>query len=202
MRVMGIDPGTRVVGYGVLDHEGNRFRTVTFGAIRADTKQPRPLRYLQIFEGLAAVIEEHAPQQIAIERIFSGKNPQSAIQIGEGRGLALLAAGRADIPVSEYAATVVKKAVVGTGAGSKGQVQELVRVLLGLDKAPTPRDASDALAIAICHCNRADLGDALEKAGLDRDKLTRSSGGGSRRRGVKGFPPEVAAEIERKLAKG
>lgn len=206
MRVMGIDPGTRVVGYGVLDHVGNRFRTVVFGAIRADTAQARPLRYLQIFDGLVDVMRQHSPDEIAIERIFSGKNPQSAIQIGEGRGLALLAAGQAKIPVSEYAATVVKKAVVGSGAGSKAQVQELVRILLKLDKAPTPRDASDALAIAICHCNRNGVESALKRAGggeLGGARMSESKAGEPRnaggRKALRGFPPEVAAAIERKL---
>lgn len=154
MRVMGIDPGTRVVGFGVVDRVGARLRAVEFGAIRVDTTAATPARYRQIFERLSATIETHRPREIAIESIFSGKSPRSAIKIGEGRGLALLAAGLCDVPVSEYEATVVKKAVVGTGRGTKKQVQELVRVLLGLDEPPRPYDAADALAIAICHVHR------------------------------------------------
>lgn len=154
MRVMGIDPGTRVVGFGIVDRVGTRLRAVEFGAIRVDTEAAVPARYRQIFERLSATIETHRPREIAIESIFSGKSPRSAIKIGEGRGLALLAAGLCDVPVSEYEATVVKKAVVGTGRGTKKQVQELVRVLLDLEEPPRPYDAADALAIAICHVHR------------------------------------------------
>jgi len=166
MRVMGIDPGTRVVGYGVVDHADSSIRPVAFGAIRTDGKRTRPRRYRQIFEGLVAAIETHGPVEVAIEKIFSGKSPQSAIRIGEGRGLALLAAATADLPVSEYDATVVKKAVVGNGRGTKHQVQHLVRILLDLREPPRPLDAADALAIAICHCHRRRLPAVMASRGL------------------------------------
>jgi crossover junction endodeoxyribonuclease RuvC len=154
MRILGIDPGTRVVGYGIVEEARGDLRPVAFGAIRTGRDLPPAQRYLQIFEGLTEVIRRHRPDEVAVEKVFSGKSPQSAIRIGEGRGLALLAAAIEELPVSEYAATVVKKAVVGSGSGSKEQIQELVRRLLGLREAPRPFDASDALAIAICHCHR------------------------------------------------
>ncbi len=154
MRVLGIDPGTRTVGFGVLDHAAGRFRAVTYGAIRVSNSKSRPMRYREIYEGLVEVITESEPDVVSIENVFCGKSPKSAIRIGEGRGLALLAAATRDLPVHEYDATVVKKAVVGTGRGSKEQVQALVRSLLGLSEIPKPHDAADALAIAICHCHR------------------------------------------------
>ena len=156
MRVLGVDPGTRVVGFGVVDHERGGFRPITYGAIRARASTHAG-RYREIYAGLREVIEKHAPGEVAVEKVFTGKSPQSALRIGEGRGLALLAAAMSDLPVSEYAPTLVKKSVVGSGRGSKEQVQEMVRVLLGLREIPTPNDASDALAIAICHCHRREL---------------------------------------------
>ncbi|MBM4083419.1 MAG: crossover junction endodeoxyribonuclease RuvC, partial [Planctomycetes bacterium] len=113
-----------------------------------------PERLRQIFDGLTQVVRKHRPDCVAVEEIFYGKSVKSAIRTGEGRGVALLCAALAKLPVSEYAATVVKKAVVGVGSAHKQQVQEMVRVLLGLRGIPEPEDAADALAIAICHCHR------------------------------------------------
>lgn len=159
MRILGIDPGTQVVGYGIVDASGSELRAVAFGAIRARRTLPHAERYLQIFAGLSEVIREHQPEEVALEKVFSGKNPLAAIRIGEGRGLALLAAASHRLPVSEYAATLVKKAVLGNGSGSKAQVQDLVRRLLGLREVPSPFDAADALALAICHGHRRDRAD-------------------------------------------
>ncbi len=154
MRVMGIDPGTRVAGWGVVDREGSRIKWVAHGVARADEKRPFAERLLQIHTGLSEAIREHSPEWVAIEEVFYGRNVKSAIKIGEGRGVGLLAAAQSGVQVAEYAPTVVKKAVVGNGAAHKTQVQEMVKVILGLAEPPSPADAADALALAICHCHR------------------------------------------------
>ena len=154
MRVMGIDPGTQVAGWGVVERHGSLIKWIGHGAVRAGKSLTFAERLLEIHRGLGAVLSKHAPDWVAIEEVFYGKNVKSAIKIGEGRGVALLSAAQAGVQVAEYAPTVVKKAVVGNGAAHKTQVQEMVRVILGLPEPPSPLDASDALAMAICHCHR------------------------------------------------
>ena len=154
MRVMGIDPGTRVAGWGVVEKRGTRIVWIGHGVAKAKASLPFAERLLTIYNGLAQAIAEHSPVWIAIEGVFYGKSVQSAIKIGEGRGVALLCAAQSGASIAEYAPTVVKKAVVGTGGAQKAQVQEMVRVILGLAELPSPADASDALALAICHCHR------------------------------------------------
>ncbi len=151
---MGIDPGTRVVGYGVVDLVGNQMRPVTHGVIRADMTKDYGARLRSIHDGLAQVIAQHRPDQVAIEEAFYGKNAASALRMGEGRGVAILAAALHDCPLFQYTPAEVKKAVVGNGRAHKEQIQEMVRLLLGLPELPEPEDAADALAVAICHCNR------------------------------------------------
>ena len=154
MRVIGIDPGTRVAGYGVVEARGNSIIPVTFGAIRVKPQDPYALRLLRIFEGLKRVMDEQEPDEVAIEEAFYGKSVSAALRIGESRGVAIIAAGLADRPLFQYSPAEVKKAVVGNGRAHKSQVQEMVRMLLGLSEVPQPEDAADALAVAICHCNR------------------------------------------------
>ncbi|NOZ21642.1 MAG: crossover junction endodeoxyribonuclease RuvC [Planctomycetes bacterium] len=153
VRVLGVDPGTRNVGFGVIDKVGSRLHPVTYGAIAAKAKD-LPERLKQIHDGLAEIIAEHHPDVVAVEEAFYAKSVTSTLRLGEGRGVVLLCAAEAGLPVSEYAPRLVKRAVVGTGAAHKSQVQQMVKSILGLDKAPQPADAADALAIAICHCNR------------------------------------------------
>lgn len=155
MRVMGVDPGTREAGYGVVDAVGSRIVYVDCGALRAPKSTDVPVRLRAIFEGLERVIAEHRPDVVSIEQVFYGKNVASALRMGEGRGVALLAAALHDVPVHEYAPAVVKRAVAGSGRAGKEQIQEMVRILLGLREPPRPDHAADALAMAICHCNRA-----------------------------------------------
>jgi len=159
MRVLGIDPGTRVCGYGVIDVNGAELRTIDFGVVRAAEKKPLPERLSIIHDGLATVIAQHRPDVVAVEGVFHGVNARTAIKIGEGRGVALLAAAAAGLEVAEYSPATVKKAVAGTGRADKNQVQQMVRVELGLRDVPEPDDAADALAIAICHCHRKRLGE-------------------------------------------
>ena len=150
-RILGIDPGLRVTGFGVLDRAGQNISYVTSGCIRTPQGE-LATRLKSILEGLAQVIAECAPEQIAIEKVFVNMNPQSTLLLGQARGTAICAAIMRDIPVSEYTALQVKQAVVGNGHAAKEQVQEMVKRLLQLAGAPSP-DAADALACAICHAH-------------------------------------------------
>jgi len=150
-RILGIDPGLRVTGFGVLDRSGQSISYVTSGCIRTSEGE-LATRLKSILEGLAQVIAECAPEQIAIEKVFVNMNPQSTLLLGQARGTAICAAIMGDIPVSEYTALQVKQAVVGNGHAAKEQVQEMVRRLLKLGGLPGP-DAADALACAICHAH-------------------------------------------------
>lgn len=155
MKVLGIDPGTRVVGYGVVETRGSRLAHVSHGVIRAKLGGAYAERLRSIFEGLTRVLAAEKPDVAAVEEAFHGKSAQSALRMGEGRGVAIVSVAMSSLPLFEYTPAEVKKAVVGNGRAHKSQVQEMVRVLLGLSEAPTPEDAADALAVAICHCNRA-----------------------------------------------
>lgn len=157
MRVLGIDPGTMVTGYGVVDDINGKLSHVTHGTIEGRRKDSFPDRLKLIFDGLNKVIDEYKPDSIALEEVFYGKSVKSAIKIGEARGIAILCTASANIPMAEYAPTVIKRAVVGSGNAQKVQVSEMVKVILALSEAPEKFDASDALAIAICHCHRSKL---------------------------------------------
>jgi crossover junction endodeoxyribonuclease RuvC len=154
-RVLGIDPGSRVTGYGVVEVGASGVAYLASGCIR-----PQSATFVErlgdIYQGVAALIEEYAPDEMAIEEVFLASNPASALKLGQARGVAIAAAVAGGLPVTEYAARSVKQAVVGTGKASKSQVQHMVRVLLRLSGTPAA-DAADALAIAICHVNTARL---------------------------------------------
>ena len=154
MRILGIDPGTLNVGYGIIEPRGNRLLAVSYGVIKASPRQHLHRRLVTIYEGITRLIAESSPTAVAIEEAFYGINAKSALKIGEGRAVAILSAALAGLPVHEYAPTVVKKSVTGNGRAHKTQVQAMVKVLLGLKSIPKPEDAADALAIAICHCHR------------------------------------------------
>jgi len=158
MRVLGVDPGSRLTGYGIIDVERATLRYVASGCI-STARGPFASRLADIFHGVEAVIAEHTPDEFAIEEVFFAKNPQTALKLGHARGVAIAAAVDAGVPVSEYAARSVKQAIVGTGSATKAQVQYMVRALLSLTADPAP-DAADALAVAICHVNTR---------GVDRD---------------------------------
>ncbi|MHC4923257.1 MAG: crossover junction endodeoxyribonuclease RuvC [Planctomycetota bacterium] len=155
MKILGIDPGTRVVGWGVVERSGSALRAVAWGTVRATGNKPMPVRLRKIHDGLRAVIEEHRPDAVGIEEAFFGKSVRSALALGEGRGAAMLAAGLADLDVHQFPPSSVKKAVTGKGNAAKEQVAAMVKVLLGLPEPPTPADAADALAVAICALHRA-----------------------------------------------
>ena len=157
MRVLGVDPGTRIVGYGVVDRHGSRLTHVDHGTIAPGGKPEVPQRLRIIFEGLLDVIDRLKPDVVAVEKAFYGKSVSSSMRIGEGRAVALLAAALRDLPIAEYTPSVVKKAVVGSGSADKSQVGQMIRTLLTLAEVPKSEDASDALAIAVCHSHRADV---------------------------------------------
>jgi crossover junction endodeoxyribonuclease RuvC len=152
VRILGIDPGLRVTGFGVLEKCGQKLVYVTSGCIRTNEKAELPERIRTILEGLSQLIAELRPHQVAVEKVFVNVNPQSTLLLGQARGAAICAAVIGSLPVSEYTALQVKQAVVGNGHAHKDQVQEMVRRLLQLPGEPSP-DAADALACAICHAH-------------------------------------------------
>ncbi|MGE0450396.1 MAG: crossover junction endodeoxyribonuclease RuvC [Vicinamibacterales bacterium] len=151
MRIFGIDPGSERTGYGCVDTDGSRHRMLASGAIKTPAAASFPQKLLTIHAGLAALLSEHRPDCVAIENLFHAANARSALKLGHARGVAMLAAVEAGLPVVEYTPAEVKRAVVGYGRAEKHQVQQMVKLLLGLAVEPTPYDASDALAVAICH---------------------------------------------------
>jgi crossover junction endodeoxyribonuclease RuvC len=151
LRILGIDPGLRVTGFGVLDKVGQQLSYVASGCINTPDGE-LPERLKEILESLGTVIAQHQPQQVAVEKVFVNVNPQSTLMLGQARGAAICAAVLANLPVAEYTALQVKQAVVGNGHADKEQVQQMVQRLLKLSGTPGP-DAADALACAICHAH-------------------------------------------------
>ena len=156
MRVLGIDCGGVYTGYGVVEMDsGGGLVCLTCGAIKLSLRDPLPQRLSRIYDGLGALIVEHRPDEVAIEGIFYALNVKSALLLGQVRGVAMLAAAAAGLDVTEYSPLTIKASVVGYGRAEKQQVQDMVTRLLNLAEAPEPMDASDALAIAICHLHTA-----------------------------------------------
>ncbi len=153
LRVLGVDPGTRLAGWGVVEVRGNAARLVAAGAIRTGAPTLEG-RLVQVRDGLAEAIRAHAPHVVSVERPFFGKNATSALAVGMARGAALIAAAEAGLAVHEYPPATVKKAVVGRGGAAKEQVAAMVRVILGLREIPGPADVTDALAVALAHVHR------------------------------------------------
>ncbi len=153
-RILGIDPGSRITGYGVIDRRGANLGFVACGTIRTGRGRPLAERLVEIYEGLVNVIDLHAPDIAAVEEVFVARNPRSALLLGQARGVAVLAAMKSGIRVYDYSPRVVKQAVAGYGQADKAQVQHMVRALLGLSAMPG-NDAADALAVAICHSNHS-----------------------------------------------
>jgi len=152
--VLGIDPGLRVTGYGLIMQSNADLKVLDYGVFAVDARLPLPERFRRLFDSLQEIIARHAPAEVAIEQPFFAVNVRSAMAIGEARALAVLAAGIAGLPVHQYSPAAIKQSVTGYGRGSKAQVQEMVRLQLGLAEAPEPADAADALATALCHIIR------------------------------------------------
>lgn len=151
---MGIDPGSNVTGYGLINSDGEKDILIESGVIQPNPSDPLPEKLKDIFEGLVKIIKKSRPRQFAIEQAFYSKNAKSALIMGQARGVAILAATKANLPVGEYSPKEVKCAIVGTGGASKSQVQYMVKKLLRLKESPQPVDAADALAVALCHAQR------------------------------------------------
>ena len=162
--VLGVDPGTAITGYGLVWGEGDDLRLVDYGAITTSSDKPLPQRLQEIYRQLTALIQERQPSSAAVEKLFFSRNVRTALSVGQARGVALLAMANAEIPVHEYTPLEVKQAVVGYGRATKEQVQEMVRMLLGLDSVPQPDDAADAIAVAICHIHSARMKDLARSA--------------------------------------
>ena len=151
MRILGIDPGSRITGFAVIEAHGDRLRPCGYGVIRTGSGE-LPERLGAIFEGVGRVIDELVPEALAIESVFLARNAQSALKLGHARGAALCAATRAGLSVYEYAPRAVKLAVVGSGRAEKAQIQHMMRQILQIEEA-LPADAADALAVAVCHAH-------------------------------------------------
>lgn len=156
-RVLGVDPGTSVTGYGVVERKGGGLISVGYGIIASPPRRGMAARLETIYRALGEIIGQYRPDCLSVEGLFFAKNVQSALKLGQARGVALLAAAQAGLPLFEYSPAEIKGAVTGYGAADKGQVQRMVASLLGLDSIPTPPDAADALAVAICHLSAAAL---------------------------------------------
>ncbi len=158
MLVIGIDPGTATTGYGLVREDSlGRLILVDYGVVLTPPKTPMSQRLLQLFRSLQEVLEEHHPDHSAVEKLFFQRNVRTAISVGQGRGVALLALAEAGLPVDEYTPMEIKQAVTGYGGADKRQVQQMVRALLEMNELPQPDDAADALAVAICHLHSARL---------------------------------------------
>lgn len=158
MRVIGIDPGIAITGFGLVDElEDGSLKVVDYGAILTGSSTPLPERLSQLFHSLNELLELHRPDVGAVERLFFQRNVRTAMGVGQARGVALLSLGEARVPFAEYTPLEVKQAVTGYGAADKLQVQHMIRALLCLDEIPKPDDAADALAVAVCHHHSARL---------------------------------------------
>lgn len=179
LRVLGIDPGSTVTGWGIVETKGTTLHHITHGCIRTQAQESLPQRLGKIFTELTRIIKEHQPHVAAVEEIFISINVQSALKLGHARGVAIAAANNQGLPIHEYSALQVKKSVVGYGHAEKQQMQEMTRILLCMAKK-APQDAADALGVAICHINH-----------MPTQKLRQSA----RSQTSKTSPPRVSTKI-------
>lgn len=165
MKVMGIDPGVATTGFAVVERESGRLHPHAVGAIKTPSGERQEQRLFSLHADLSSIVSEHRPDAVAIERVFFNANVRTAMSVGQGAGVALLAAAQHGVAVTDYTPTEVKLAVAGTGSADKKQVGEMVAAILGLDEPPSPPDAADACALAICHLNRSGLSRSIDPAG-------------------------------------
>ena len=163
MRVLGIDPGSETLGWGIVEGSGLKYAAVDFGVVKSNPRHPFSKRLANIYDGVSAVIESFQPDVVSIEEAFYAVNVKVALKLGQVRGVLLLLGEQRGLEIAEYAPRLIKQTVVGYGNAEKHQVQEMVKVLLRLKSIPTPHDAADALAIAICHFHHAGV-----RARIDR----------------------------------
>ena len=153
MRILGIDPGYAIVGYGVIDYQNTRFSVADYGAILTEAGTPFNERLEQIYDETCAIMQKWKPEAMAIEKLFYNTNAKTVIDVGQARGVLVLAAQKNGLDIAEYTPLQVKQSVVGYGRAEKKQVQEMTKLILNLEKIPKPDDTADALAIAICHAH-------------------------------------------------
>ena len=166
MRVLGLDPGSETLGWGVVEGSGLKYALVDFGTVKSSPKERFSKRLLKIGEGVQAVIEKFQPDAVSVEEAFYATNVKVALKLGQVRGVVLLLGEKAGLQISEFSPRLIKQTIVGYGNAEKHQVQEMVRVLLKLKTVPQPHDAADALAIAICHFHHAGVQDKIRIAKL------------------------------------
>ncbi len=194
MIVLGIDPGTASLGYGIVDRTGPRLRAVDYGVLQTSPDLAMPERLLAIYRFVTDLVELHDPDIVGIERLFFSNNAQTALAVGQARGVVLLAAAQRDIPVREATPNEVKTAIAGYGAADKEQVQRMVQLVLGLSERPTPDDAADALAVSIWVANTERNGAPASSATLDRAAVAPI------RRGETGYDRAVREALRREQA--
>lgn len=161
MIIMGIDPGFAITGYGVVKYDGNKFSVLDYGAITTAASMELSQRLLVLFNDLETLIDRYKPDAISIEELFFNKNIKTALTVGHGRGVAVLAAAKSGVDIFEYTPLQVKQSVVGYGRAEKAQIQQMVKAMLNLKAVPKPDDVADALAVAICHGNSYRMGAIL-----------------------------------------
>lgn len=166
MRIIGIDPGYAIVGIGVVDYIGNKFRTLEYGAITTPAGMPTVDRLKKIYDELTMYIGKYRPDAVAVEELFFNSNQKTAINVAQARGVILVALRNNDVPVYEYTPLQVKQSVTGYGRAQKAQIQQMVKTLLGLNVIPKPDDAADALALAICHAHSNKMNNLLGLNGV------------------------------------
>ncbi|HPO04118.1 MAG TPA: crossover junction endodeoxyribonuclease RuvC [Bacillota bacterium] len=178
MRIMGIDPGFAIVGYGIVDMEGSRFTACSYGAITTDKDMDMPDRLKHIYCRLMEIIDEYRPETVAIEELFFNKNAKTAITVGQARGVAVLACANSGLEIFEYTPLQIKQGLIGFGRAEKEQVQFMVKAILHLSEMPKQDDTADALAAAICHGNSSTCLRRI-KGGIGRNAGKRKNGGTS-----------------------
>ncbi|WP_281889006.1 crossover junction endodeoxyribonuclease RuvC [Paenibacillus sp. YYML68] len=164
MRVLGIDPGIAIVGFGFIDKEGHKLTPVQYGSIQTEAHTDDAFRLKQVYEAMVQLIDKYKPDAVAIEKLFFNRNVTTALTVGQARGVLMLAAVQKGLPIGEYTPLQVKQAIVGYGKAEKKQVQEMVKMFLKLSAVPKPDDVADALAVAICHAHSSGLLDKMNGA--------------------------------------
>lgn len=164
MRIIGIDPGIAITGYGIIDKHANSFKPIAYGKVTTEAGQDTCRRLLSVYNDLIRIFHEYKPQCAAVEELFFNKNAKTAMVIGQARGVAILAAANAGLEIFEYTPLQVKQAVVGYGRAQKRQVQAMVKLLLNLNEVPQPDDVADALAVALCHGSSCKLQHILDRS--------------------------------------
>ena len=168
MKVLGIDPGSETLGWGVVEGSGLKYALIDYGTVKSSPKDAFSKRLLKIYDGIESIIAKFQPDVLSVEEAFYANNVKVALKLGQVRGVVLLLGEKSNLEISEYAPRLIKQTVVGYGNAQKHQVQEMVRLLLRMKEIPQPHDAADALAIAICHFHHAGVQDRIKQAQLKR----------------------------------